>query len=547
MKYSVVLGAALAVLGGFGAAPAGAQGAPEFGMGYVREPEEEYQRSTVTPRHRAFLPAQVDLSGRFPRPGSQGKQGSCVGWATGYALRSYHEGRRQEWKFERPDELISPASIYNRLRGFDGKCSEGTSLTRALELLKEEGAHTLRQAPYTPDDCSRRFADALGPGSFRINGFRRIDHTKPDDIKGQLAAGNPVVFGMDVSQSFEKLRGPVVYDDTESPRTGGHAMVLVGYDEARQAFKLINSWGTQWGDKGFGWVSYRALSQLSNRLFVMDVPAPPPVAPVVLVPPKPPEAPVVVAPPQPPVPPVAPVVVAPPMPAPAPGPASRPRELIANYASLRAGQLSCASVQSSVSADNTVRLEGFAGSGAEVEALKAELGAIPGVKGVEASVSIRPWPQCEVYMNFAGVIGAPDAVKAHVRGGESGVLRGGDALAVEIVTPSYPSYVYVSYLQANGEVAHLTWPVSRGQVVAPGTRLLLGASAPGAEAQFRIGPPFGQEVIVVVASAKPLFGSMLPETPTERDYLTTFRRSFATAGAGGMVSAAVIPLRTVAK
>lgn len=543
MKISAVMGLAVsAALGG----PALAQPAPEFGMGYVREPEEEYQRSTVTPRHRAFLPAQVDLSPRFPRPGSQGKQGSCVGWATGYALRSYHEGRRQDWKFERPDELISPASIFNRLRGYDGKCSEGTSLTRALELLKEEGAHTLRQAPYTPDDCSRRFADALGPGSFRINGWRRIDHTKPDDIKGQLAAGNPVVFGMDVSQSFEKMRGAAIYDDTESPRIGGHAMVLVGYDESRQAFKLINSWGTQWGDKGFGWVSYRALSQLSNRLFVMDVPVPPPVPSVVVAPPKPPEVPVVVAPLQPPAPqvPPAPVVVVPP---PASGPVSRPRELIANYASLRAGQLSCASVQSSVSADNTVRLEGFAGSAAEVEALKAELAAIPGVKGVEASVSIRPWPQCEVFMNFAGVIGAADTVKAHVRGGESGVLRGGDALAVEIVTPSYPSYVYVSYLQANGEVAHLTWPVSRGQVIAPGTRLLLGGSAPGAEAQFRIGPPFGQEVIVVVASARPLFGSTLPETPTERDYLTTFRRSFAMAGAGGTVSAAVIPLRTEAR
>ena len=90
-------------------------------------------------------------------------------------------------------------------------------------------------------------------------------------------------------------------------------------------------------------------------------------------------------------------------------------------------------------------------------------------------------------------------------------------------------------------------PVSRGQLIAPGTRLLLGAGSPGAEAQFRIGPPFGQEVIVVVASAKPLFGSTLPETPTERDYLTTFRRSFAVAGAGGTVSAAVIPLRTEAR
>ena len=45
--------------------------------------------------------------------------------------------------------------------------------------------------------------------------------------------------------------------DGEEP--GGHAMVIVGYDDRKQAFKLINSWSTDWGKKGFGWVSYDLL------------------------------------------------------------------------------------------------------------------------------------------------------------------------------------------------------------------------------------------------------------------------------------------------
>lgn len=33
-------------------------------------------------------------------------------------------------------------------------------------------------------------------------------------------------------------------------------MVVVGYDDNKQAYKIFNSWGTSWGDNGFGWISY---------------------------------------------------------------------------------------------------------------------------------------------------------------------------------------------------------------------------------------------------------------------------------------------------
>ncbi|MEO1987226.1 MAG: C1 family peptidase [Martelella sp.] len=40
---------------------------------------------------------------------------------------------------------------------------------------------------------------------------------------------------------------------------GGHAVTLVGYKESGQYFKFINSWGTNWGDRGYGRLSYDAL------------------------------------------------------------------------------------------------------------------------------------------------------------------------------------------------------------------------------------------------------------------------------------------------
>src|SRR5579859_7389195 len=47
-------------------------------------------RLPVQPSHRAFIPMSTDLSYRLPRPGNQGKAGSCTAWAVAYAARGYY-------------------------------------------------------------------------------------------------------------------------------------------------------------------------------------------------------------------------------------------------------------------------------------------------------------------------------------------------------------------------------------------------------------------------------------------------------------------------
>ncbi len=227
--------------------------------GWVREPSHIVASIPLMLRFRDFLPEEVDLSAKFPTPGDQGQQSSCTAWATGYAMRSYYEGQRRNWNFSSPRQLISPAYIHNRLHDFSS-CDTGTSISDALDLLKKDGAPTLSAYPYVENDCSRPAGPELARSSseFRIRGWSAVDNKKLDDAKGQLSRGHPVVFGMDVSDRFENLTGSEIYDDTAAPRTGGHAMVLVGYSERRQAFKVMNSWGTGWGQGGFGWVSYRA-------------------------------------------------------------------------------------------------------------------------------------------------------------------------------------------------------------------------------------------------------------------------------------------------
>ena len=501
------------------------------GKGYEREPDAIFRGFPTAPRYRAFLPAELDLSSRFPPPGSQGSQSSCTAWAVGYALRSYHEGRRRNWRFDSQEQLISPAYIYNSLHGFSGDCSAGTGISRALELLQRDGAPTLARYPYSDDNCSRTpDAKAVSLASeFRIKGWRALDGKKLDDAKGQINLGNPVVFGMEVSKSFDQLKGDTIYDDTTSPREGGHAMVLVGYSDRRQAFKLINSWSTNWGDKGFGWVSYRALSQLSDRMFVMDVGPD--------LPPPPPE--VVVAPPSPLVTPSVPVKVEPLLPA------------IQARVAARLRDVPCASLEGSVSAEGTVRVRGFAGGEGDVAKLRDELLAMPGVRRVESEARVYPWPQCEVFLSFSEAIAERSGITARLGGGEGNNFRAGDSLSIEVMTPNYPSYLYVSYLQASGEVAHLSWPEGRfPKALAPNSRITFGGGANG-QPVYRIGQPFGDELVVVVASASPLFQDKLPETATDREYLTSFRKAFLVRPKGGSgqrrVSAVAVPLKTAAR
>jgi hypothetical protein len=109
----------------------------------------------------------------------------------------------------------------------------------------------------------------------------------------------------------------------------------------------------------------------------------------------------------------------------------------------------------------------------------------------------------------------------------------------------------VTYLQASGDAVNLYWPQGRfPKAFAPRTKVTFGGGV-GGEPVYRIAAPFGDEIVVVVASASPLFPDEPPETETNRDYLTSFRKSFLVQPKGGggqrVVSALAVPLKTQAK
>ena len=86
-----------------------------------------------------------------------------------------------------------------------------------------------------------------------------------NQMKGCLASGYPFIFGFTVYPSFESeavaRTGQAVMPAWGERPIGGHAVIAVGYDDTNQKFLCRNSWGTEWGIKGYFTLPYAYLIQ----------------------------------------------------------------------------------------------------------------------------------------------------------------------------------------------------------------------------------------------------------------------------------------------
>jgi outer membrane protein OmpA-like peptidoglycan-associated protein len=398
------------------------------GQGLMAEDPAVMEQLPQTPTFRPFLPERVDLSPDFPPPGDQGKTQTCVGWSTGYALRSYLERKRTGVNLADPGNRFSPYFVYTQIAE---NCNSGARISDALAVQGQIGALPIRD--YTTMNCNQPPgpADKARAGGYRIGEFRRVRPDRIDDVKGELARGRPVPFGMMVTQEFMRLRGDDIYDLPPRNAKGGHAMVLVGYDDARQAFKLINSWGPKWGDRGYGWVSYRAFAAATHSAFTVDGAPATPVAAVTPPPatlrPQPPA-------PQPPAPQPAPAVVTLPAPRPAPPPPAQPAR--ASQAELVEIARGFACTQLSVSPAGAVT--GFVGTDEDKQRLASAGGNV-------SRLLVAPWPQCETLLTLERPLTASDGLEATLRlptpRCPKGTLCENDRMILEVKMPKHPAHL----------------------------------------------------------------------------------------------------------
>ena len=245
----------------------------ERGLGLKRMDVQAYQSAHVIRADPVSLPSSVDLSVDAPSPGNQGLQGSCVGWAVAYALKTYHERIERGWPLTDDRHVMSPAYIYNQIKVPGG----GAYFVDAFIVLVNEGVSSWERMPYDAfDDRSQPSARARAEaGNYRIADWgtvlRNTHQVFVQEIKRHLATGTPLVVGIPVHPDFDNLsESNPVYDDDSGAYRGAHAVVIVGYDDRRAAFKIANSWGTDWGIGGYGWIDYDASESLIQGAYVTE-------------------------------------------------------------------------------------------------------------------------------------------------------------------------------------------------------------------------------------------------------------------------------------
>ena len=229
-------------------------------QGLLPDPPALVAAAPVAEAFRDALPPRVDLSPQLPPPRSQVPSRTCVSWAVTYAAASDAMRRADS---EHRLVALSPAFTY-ALAGGTPNCQRGTSITRTLEVLRTIGALPLDDFTFDANACTREPVrdEMTRAAHWRIKGWSRVDAHDLTAVKGQLAHGRPVIFGMKVGPKFDAHRGPGVLATLDTgPGLDGHAMVLVGYDDSRAAFRLQNSHGREWGDDGYAWISYTAWQQ----------------------------------------------------------------------------------------------------------------------------------------------------------------------------------------------------------------------------------------------------------------------------------------------
>jgi hypothetical protein len=193
-----------------------------------------------------------------------GAEGSVVGQALATAMeiqikRTLHQ-----------DVSISAREIYYATRQVEGTTSmdAGAQIKDAIDVLSKQGAVEESVWPYKPGEYGAKPPKAVATATrWRITQARLLKGL--DEIKSALATEGPVVAGIEVYQeamSPESAKtGVFQLPGKGSQLIGGHAIVLVAYDDQKKQFKFANVWGTGWGDRGYGYLSEQYIKEHSSE------------------------------------------------------------------------------------------------------------------------------------------------------------------------------------------------------------------------------------------------------------------------------------------
>ena len=216
-------------------------------------------------------PNKVSLRPFCPSVLSQGTTGACSGYAFGYgAMSIMHNVQLAKKGQSKQERAFSPHFIYNQIKKNLTDCQSPSLAENAISILVNQGICELKDFN-TEFDCTPLpdatvlkkaaiFKIKQGMSAFPVG---ESNERKIAAIKACLQDSIPVVVNMQVYKSFQKINSTGVWRSPydSDAYLGKHYLTIIGYDEQRGYFELMNSWGNTWADRGFGFMKYEDLAE----------------------------------------------------------------------------------------------------------------------------------------------------------------------------------------------------------------------------------------------------------------------------------------------
>jgi C1A family cysteine protease len=229
--------------------------------GYIPDGPGVDLKFSQSPLTTTPISTSPSLKDYFKPVSDQYSIGSCVANAVADSFEAQLAHRRQCSPSTVDD--ISRLFIYWNARNLENpptyNVDKGSRIRLAFDCMARYGAPSEKIYPYDVSKVNERptiiaYREAI---KNRISKFYRIDGegaVRVGQIKQALSGGNPVVFGTKVAESFKWVNSDAIVYNPGGGWIGGHAMVIVGWSESKQAFEVRNSWGTGWGVNGYCWM-----------------------------------------------------------------------------------------------------------------------------------------------------------------------------------------------------------------------------------------------------------------------------------------------------
>ena len=201
-------------------------------------------------------PDIVDLRPYCSPIENQGNLGSCTGQAVAGAIELLNK------RNGKPTD-VSRLFIYYYARLLEGTTNydDGAYIRDAIKASNKYGVSLEKYWPYDIKRFNKEpITEAKNDAQQRkVTRYERL--TNLDGCIDALTNGYPIILGFNVYTSFMSNNvartGVMPYPNTKRERLlGGHAVLIVGYDKTKKVFIVRNSFGKNWGDKGYFYMPF---------------------------------------------------------------------------------------------------------------------------------------------------------------------------------------------------------------------------------------------------------------------------------------------------